>query len=47
MILRYAQLIFLGRGAEPEALVLGDRGLQITGVVWLVTSALIFYGGSA
>jgi len=46
-VLRYAQLIYLGRGGEPEALVLGDRGLQAAGAVWVMTMALTFYGGSA
>jgi len=46
-VLRYAQLIYLGRGGEPEALVLGDRGLQAAGAIWAMTMALTFYGGSA
>lgn len=46
-VLRYAQLIYLGRGGEPEELVLGDRGLQAAGVIWVMAMALTFYGGSA
>lgn len=45
-ILRYAQLIYLGRGTEPEELVFKDRGLQATGVTWIVMVAAAFYGGS-
>ena len=45
-ILRYAQLIYLGRGGEPETLVMGDRGMQAAGAIWVVTLTLAFYGGS-
>jgi decaprenyl-phosphate phosphoribosyltransferase len=44
-VLRYAQLIYLGRGGEPETLVINDRGLQAIGVAWIITVALAFYGG--
>lgn len=44
-ILRYAQLIYLGRGGEPETLVLGDRGLQAAGALWITSMILAFYGG--
>lgn len=46
-ILRYAQLIYLGRGGEPETLVISDRGLQAIGISWIITIALAFYGGGA
>ena len=35
-ILRYALLLEEGHGGAPEEIVLGDRPLQILGVVWLV-----------
>jgi decaprenyl-phosphate phosphoribosyltransferase len=44
-VLRYAQLIYLGRGGEPETLVISDRGLQAIGVAWIIAVALAFYGG--
>jgi len=45
-VLRYAQLIYLGRGGEPETLIIDDRGLQAIGVVWFITVAFAFYGGA-
>ncbi len=44
-VLRYAQLIYVGRGSDPETLVVNDRGLQVIGVAWFITIALTFYGG--
>ncbi len=34
-ILRYALLLDAGRGGAPEEVVLGDRALQVLGVVWV------------
>jgi decaprenyl-phosphate phosphoribosyltransferase len=39
-IARYARLISLGSGESPEDVLLGDRLLQLAGVVWLVLFAL-------
>ena len=44
-VLRYAQLVYVGRGSDPETLVVNDRGLQVIGVAWFITIALAFYGG--
>lgn len=38
-ILRYALLLDLGRGSEPEEIVLGDRLIQLFGVLWLIVFA--------
>ena len=38
-MLRYAVDIDRGAAGEPEAIVLGDRVLQLLGVLWLVTFA--------
>jgi decaprenyl-phosphate phosphoribosyltransferase len=34
-ILRYALLLDAGRGGAPEEVVLGDRALQVLGLVWM------------
>jgi decaprenyl-phosphate phosphoribosyltransferase len=34
-ILRYALLLDAGRGGAPEEIVIGDRALQILGLVWI------------
>jgi decaprenyl-phosphate phosphoribosyltransferase len=39
-LLRYAVDIDLGQAAEPEDIILGDRGLQAIGVVWFVLVSL-------
>jgi decaprenyl-phosphate phosphoribosyltransferase len=39
-VLRYALVIEQGRGGAPEEVVLGDRVLQVVGVVWAITFAL-------
>lgn len=44
-LLRYAQLIFLGRGGEPEQVLFNDRGIQVIGLIWVLTVAVWFYGG--
>ncbi len=44
-LLRYAQLIFLGRGGEPEQVLFSDRGIQVIGFIWVLTVAVWFYGG--
>ncbi len=44
-LLRYAVDIDLGRAAEPEDIILGDRGLQAIGVVWFVLVCLGVLGG--
>ncbi|HET9691920.1 MAG TPA: decaprenyl-phosphate phosphoribosyltransferase [Acidimicrobiales bacterium] len=42
-LLRYTLLVDLGRGARPDELVLGDRQLQVLGVVWAALFALGVY----
>lgn len=44
-ILRYALLLEQGKGGAPEELVLGDRLLQVIGVVWAVSFAWAVHGG--
>jgi len=44
-LLRYAVDIDAGKAAEPEDIILGDRGLQAIGVVWLVLVCLGVLGG--
>ena len=39
-LLRYALLVTGGRGGAPEEVLLGDRFVQLMGVVWLVTFGL-------
>jgi decaprenyl-phosphate phosphoribosyltransferase len=34
-ILRYALLLDAGRGGAPEEVVLGDRSLQVLGLIWV------------
>lgn len=36
ILLRYAMLVFSGKGGEPEEILLGDRGLQLSGAVWVL-----------
>ena len=43
-LLHFALLIDQGHGARPEELVLGDRQLQILGVLWAVLFAIGVYG---
>lgn len=38
-ILRYALLVDTGKGGAPEDVVLGDRGLLLTGLVWAAVFA--------
>lgn len=40
-VLRYALLLETGHGGAPEEVVLGDRGIQVLGLVWV----LVFAGG--
>ena len=42
-LLRYALLVDQGKGAAPEDIVLGDRALQIIGVLWAVVFGLGVY----
>ncbi|MFV0452321.1 MAG: decaprenyl-phosphate phosphoribosyltransferase [Propioniciclava sp.] len=42
-LLRYAYIIDAGRAGEPEDVVLGDRVLQLLGVVWIVPVALALF----
>lgn len=42
-VLRYALLLAQGKGAEPEALVLHDRPLQVAGLLWGLTYAYGLY----
>lgn len=44
-ILRYLMLIDLGDGQTPEDALLGDRMLQVTGLVWAILFGLAVYGG--
>lgn len=44
-ILRYALLVELGKGSAPEEIILGDRELQIVGLVWVGLIALSVYLG--
>lgn len=43
-ILRYAFMVDSGHGGQPEDVVLYDRALQLSGVVWVVLFALGVYG---
>lgn len=42
-LLRYALLLEAGRGSAPEEIVLGDRQLQVMGLVWALVFALGVY----
>jgi decaprenyl-phosphate phosphoribosyltransferase len=42
-MLRYALLVDAGGGGEPEALVLGDRTLQVIGLCWAVVFGVGIY----
>jgi decaprenyl-phosphate phosphoribosyltransferase len=42
-VLRYALLIDKGQGSAPEDVVLGDRPLQVIGVLWVITFGLGVY----
>ncbi len=42
-VLRYALVLDQGRGSAPEEIVLGDRALQVIGVVWAVVFAIGVY----
>ncbi|MBV8160851.1 MAG: decaprenyl-phosphate phosphoribosyltransferase [Acidimicrobiia bacterium] len=44
-ILRYALLLDCGLGAAPEDVILGDRTLQVVGVVWVGVFAAAVYLG--
>ena len=44
-LLRYAVDIDVGRAAEPEDIILADRGLQAIGLVWFVLVCLGVLGG--
>ena len=44
-LLRYAYLVEGGQGGEPEEIVLGDRQLQLFGLVWLLLFAAGVYLG--
>jgi decaprenyl-phosphate phosphoribosyltransferase len=43
-LLHFTMLIEQGKGARPEELVLGDRQLQLLGLIWLLLFALGVYG---
>ena len=45
-LLRYALRLDRGAGGAPEEVVLGDRTLQILGLVWAVTFGIGVYTGS-
>lgn len=45
-MLRYALLLGNGRGSAPEDLVLGDRGLQLSALVWVLVFAAGVYVGA-
>ncbi len=42
-VLRYLHQVHLGRGGSPTSLVLTDRGLQLSGLVWLVMVIAFVY----
>ena len=42
-VLRYGMLVEQGRAVEPEEVVLGDRGLQAAGALWLALVVLGVY----
>jgi decaprenyl-phosphate phosphoribosyltransferase len=42
-ILRYAVDVDGGNGGEPEEIVLGDRVLQVLGLVWVALIGLAVY----
>src|SRR6476659_2139445 len=44
-LLRYAVDIDAGQAAEPEDIILGDRGLQAIGVAWILLVSLGVLGG--
>ncbi len=44
-VLRYALLLGTGRGSAPEDLVLGDRGLQLTALAWILVYGVGVYIG--
>jgi decaprenyl-phosphate phosphoribosyltransferase len=44
-ILRYAVDVDQGRAGAPEDVVFRDRGLQLVGLVWLVTFVIAAHGG--
>jgi decaprenyl-phosphate phosphoribosyltransferase len=41
---RYGFLLDQGQGGQPEDVVLGDRTLQILGIIWVIVFALGIYG---
>ncbi len=43
-ILRYALLVDQGKGSAPEDVLLGDRQMQLLGVLWAVFMGLSIYG---
>ncbi len=43
IVLRYALILDTGKGGAPEEIVLGDRRLQITGLIWLAVFLLGVY----
>ena len=45
-ILRYAVDVDGGNGGEPETIVLGDRVLQVLGLIWAATLVLAVYVGA-
>jgi decaprenyl-phosphate phosphoribosyltransferase len=42
-VLRYAVDVDGGNGGEPEEIVLGDRVLQVLGLIWVVLIGLAVY----
>jgi len=44
-LLRYAVDIDAGQAAEPEDIILGDRGLQAIGAAWILLVSLGVLGG--
>ena len=45
-LLRYALRVDRGAGGAPEEVVLGDRTLQVIGLIWGITFGLGVYTGS-
>jgi decaprenyl-phosphate phosphoribosyltransferase len=42
-VLRYAVDVDGGNGGEPEEIALGDRVLQVLGVLWLAALVIAVY----
>ena len=45
-VLRYGWLVRAGAGEAPEEMILGDRGLQLAGLAWVLLFALAVHAAS-